>query len=247
MRRGGRLYAVVPAAGRGERFGGATPKQYVPLLGRPVLSWTLAALLSEPAIRAVVVAVAQGDRRFARLPEARDPRVRRCTGGDSRAASVARALEALAGEADDADWVLVHDAARPCLARGDLRALVAAVGDDPVGGLLATPLGDTLKLAGGDGRSERTLAREGLWRALTPQMFRHGVLRRALRLSLERERAVTDEAAAIEALGLRPRLVAGRADNIKVTLAGDRGLAAAILAAREGDRANRPRLRRTRV
>ena len=247
MRRGGRLYAVVPAAGRGERFGGARPKQYVPLLGRPVLSWTLGTLLSDPAIRTVVVALPPGDRRFARLAEARDPRVRTCTGGDCRAASVARALEALAGEARDADWVLVHDAARPCLTRGDLRALVAAVGDDPVGGLLATPLGDTLKAAGRDGRSERTVAREGLWRALTPQMFRCGVLRRALRLSLERERAVTDEAAAIEALGLRPRLVPGRADNIKVTLAGDRGLAAAILAAREGDRANRPRLRRTRV
>lgn len=247
MRRGGRLFAVVPAAGRGERFGGAGPKQYVPLLGRPLLSWTLGALLAEPAIRTVRVALSPGDRRFGRLPEARDPRVRTCAGGDSRAASVACALDALAGEATDADWVLVHDAARPCLARGDLRALLVAVGDDPVGGLLATPLGDTLKAAGRDGRSERTVAREGLWRALTPQMFRYGVLRRALRLSLEREREVTDEAAAIEALGLRPRLVPGRADNIKVTLAGDRGLAAAILAAREGDRANRPRLRRTRV
>ena len=247
MRRGARRWAVVPAAGRGERFGGSRPKQYVPLLGRPVLSWSLAALLAEPSISGVVVALAPGDRRFTRLPEARDPRVRRCAGGARRELSVANALAALEGEARDHDWVLVHDAARPCLHRDDLRALLDEVGDDAVGGLLALPLSDTLKAADARGSSARTLPREGLWRALTPQMIRYGVLRRALALSIERERAVTDEAAAVEALGMRPRLVAGRADNIKVTLPGDRALAAAILAARSKGSAHRPRLRRPRV
>jgi len=143
--------------------------------------------------------------------------------------------------------VLVHDAARPCLHPADLRALIEAVGQDRVGGLLALPLSDTLKAADPDGCSARTVPREGLWRALTPQMIRYGVLRRALALSIERDRTVTDEASAVEALGMRPRLVAGRADNIKVTLPGDRAMAAAILAARGGNNAHRPRLRRPRI
>jgi 2-C-methyl-D-erythritol 4-phosphate cytidylyltransferase len=248
MRRGARLFAVVPAAGRGERFGGRSPKQYATLLGRPVLSWSLGALLAVSSLRAVIVALSAGDRRFARLPEARDPRVRTCDGGKRRELSVASALDALGGEARDEDWVLVHDAARPCLRTSDVRRLCTTLRDDPVGGLLALPLGDTLKAAGRDGRCERTVPREGLWRALTPQMFRYGVLRRALMLSLERERPVTDEASAVEALGLRPRLVTGRADNIKITLPGDRGMAAAILRAGWDDSdENRPRLRRSRI
>jgi 2-C-methyl-D-erythritol 4-phosphate cytidylyltransferase len=243
-----RRWAVVPAAGRGERFGGRLPKQYLPLLGRPVLSWSLGALLAERSIHGVVVALAAGDRRFARLPEARDPRVRTCRGGARRELSVANALESLAGVARETDWVLVHDAARPCLARAELRALFAAVGDDPVGGLLAVPVGDTLKAAGRDGRAERTVSREGLWRALTPQMFRYGVLRRALALSIERERTVTDEASAVEALGLRPRLVAGGPGNVKITLPGDRALAAAVLATMGGRKGeNRLRVRRPRA
>lgn len=248
MRPGARLFAVVPAAGRGERFGDRRPKQYVELLGRPVLSWSLAALLAEPSIQTVVVALAEGDRRFARLPEARDPRVRTCRGGPRRELSVVNALDALAEAARNEDWVLVHDAARPCLQPADVRRLVATLREDPVGGLLAVPVGDTLKAAGPDQRCERTVPRDGLWRALTPQLFRFGLLRRALRLSIERERTVTDEASAVEALGLRPRLVTGRVDNIKVTLPGDRSLAAAIL--RTGwtqDDENRARLRRSRI
>jgi 2-C-methyl-D-erythritol 4-phosphate cytidylyltransferase len=248
MPRSARLFAVVPAAGRGERFGGRQPKQYAALLGRPVLSWSLGALLAVRSIRAVIVALSEGDRRFARLPEASDPRVRTCRGGARRELSVANALEALRGEARDEDWVLVHDAARPCLQPSDVRRLVGALDGDPVGGLLALPVGDTLKAATADGRCERTVPREGLWRALTPQMFRYGVLRRALKLNLERERVVTDEASAVEALGLRPRLVQGRTDNIKITLPGDRGLAAAILRAGWDDNdENRARLRRSRI
>jgi len=246
MTRRPRRWAVVPAAGRGERFGGRRPKQYSEVLGRPVLSWALAALLDGRFVHGIVVALARDDRRFARLPEARNPRVRTCVGGARRELSVANALAALEGEARDEDWVLVHDAARPCLAASDLRTLIAALADDPVGGLLAVPVGDTIKEAR-QGRSVRTVPREGLWRALTPQMFRYGVLRRALSLSIERERAVTDEASAVEALGLQPRLVRGRADNVKVTLPEDRGLAAAIITTREGSSAHRPRLRRSRL
>jgi 2-C-methyl-D-erythritol 4-phosphate cytidylyltransferase len=125
--------------------------------------------------------------------------------------------------------VLVHDAARPCLRRSDLQTLLREVGDDPVGGLLAAPVSDTLKAADATGRAARTVERDGLWRALTPQMFRYGLLRRALALCAARQRAVTDEASAIEAIGLRPRLVRGNNDNIKVTSAEDAALAVAIL------------------
>lgn len=228
-----RRWAIVPAAGRGERFGTAAPKQYAQLLGRPVLSWSIGALLAEPAIDGVIVALAVGDRRWRSIPEAVDPRVSTCVGGARRELSVANALDALAGRAHDTDWVVVHDAARPCLRKEDLRALLEATRDDPVGGLLAVPVSDTLKRQGELGRSHGTVAREGLWRALTPQVFRYGLLRRALALCLERERVVTDEASAVEALGLRPLLVRGHGDNLKVTDPEDGALAAAILRARE--------------
>ncbi len=215
-----RRWAVLPAAGRGERFGAATPKQYLKVHGRAVLSWSMGALLAERSICGIVVAVAAGDRRFARLPEARDARVVSCIGGARRELSVAHALERLAGDARDSDLVLVHDAARPCLHRDDLRRLIERAGRDPAGGLLAVPVGDTLKRGVQGNRVGDTVPREGLWRALTPQLFRYGLLRRALMLCLTHGRAVTDEASAVEALGLRPLLVAGRADNIKVTAAG---------------------------
>jgi len=226
-----RRWAVIAAAGRSQRFGGQAPKQYTRLLGRTVLSWSVGALLDEPAIEGVVVAIAAGDRRWRGIAESRDARVSSCVGGDRRESSVAKALEALADRARDSDWVIVHDAARPCLRRADLHRLITATRNDPVGGLLAVPVADTLKADDGHGRSARTAVREGLWRALTPQMFRYGLLRRALALCLERERPVSDEAAAIEALGLRPLLVQGRADNIKLTHAEDCGIAEAILRA----------------
>jgi 2-C-methyl-D-erythritol 4-phosphate cytidylyltransferase len=222
-------WAVVPAAGRGERFGAATPKQYAQLHGRAVLSWSLSALLDDPRIEAVVVSLAADDRAFAKLPEASDPRVRTCVGGPSREESVCCGLEALAEDAREEDWVLVHDAARPCLSRADLESLVAATKGDRVGGLLAVPLSDTLKRADHHGRIAATVPREGLWRAQTPQMFRYGLLKRALALCVERGRPVTDEASAVEALGLRPILVQGRANNIKITAFEDLSVAEGIL------------------
>ena len=224
-----RRWAVVPAAGQGSRFGSALPKQYAELAGRPILSWTLASLLAEDSIAGVVVVLSAHDPHWSALAEAGDPRVRICTGGARRAHSVARGLDALADVAETTDWVLVHDAARPCLRHDDLQALFDELRDEPVGGLLALPVSDTLKRANAAAEVRETVPRDGLWRALTPQMFRLGVLRRALALCLERGRAVTDEAAAIESLGLRPRLVRGHADNIKVTNPEDAALAEAIL------------------
>jgi 2-C-methyl-D-erythritol 4-phosphate cytidylyltransferase len=194
-----------------------------------MLSWTLAALLDEARIDGIVVALADGDLAWDRLPEAADPRIRRCAGGERREQSVANGIAALVGTADDTDWVLVHDAARPCLRRQDLVLLLDRLANDKVGGLLAVPVSDTIKRAHDGQRVLETVPRDGLWRALTPQMFRFGLLRRALRLCRERNRVVTDEAAAIESLGLRPALVRGRADNIKVTNPEDAALAEAIL------------------
>lgn len=232
MKSDGRRWAVIPAAGLGSRFAADVPKQYALLRGRPVLSWSLRALLAESSIDGVTVAVAEGDRRWAALPEFADPKVRTCVGGATRDRSVAHALDALAGEAAGTDWVLVHDAARPCLHPDDVAQLCAQLDGDPVGGLLAVPVADTLKRDDAEGRALETVERAGLWRALTPQMFRFGLLQRALALCAERGRTVTDEAAAIECLGLRPRLVRGRADNVKITGPEDAALAVAILGAR---------------
>lgn len=228
-----RRWAVVPAAGQGSRFGSAIPKQYTPLLGRPLVAWTLRALLAEQSLAGVVVAIAEADERWPGLDESRDPRILTCRGGARRELSVASALAALAGRASETDWVLVHDAARPCLRHDDLQALFSELEDEPVGGLLAVPVSDTLKRADGWNRIAETVARDGLWRALTPQMFRFGLLQRALALCVERGRTVTDEASAVECLGLRPRLVRGHADNVKVTNPEDAALAEAILRARE--------------
>jgi 2-C-methyl-D-erythritol 4-phosphate cytidylyltransferase len=223
----------VPAAGQGSRFDASIPKQYTPLLGRPVLSWTLEALLADPGIAGVVVVLAEDDPRWQSVAESRDPRVRTCAGGTHREDSVARGLLALERVADPTDWVLVHDAARPCLRHDDLTALFETLLDDPVGGLLATPVSDTLKRADGDERACETVPRQALWRALTPQMFRLGVLARALALCRDRGRTVTDEAAAIECLGLKPKLVRGHADNVKITHPEDATLAEAILRGRQ--------------
>jgi 2-C-methyl-D-erythritol 4-phosphate cytidylyltransferase len=227
-----RRWAVVPAAGIGARFGGTTPKQYTLLLGRPLIGWTLQSLLAEDSIEGVVVALSGRDDHWNSLPESRDPRVRTCVGGERRDLSVAHALAALEGRAVETDWVLVHDAARPCLRHDDLQALFAELADEPVGGLLAVPVADTLKRADAQQRTCATVSRDALWRALTPQMFRYGLLQRALALCIERWLAVTDEAAAIEGLGLQPRLVRGHADNVKVTNPEDAALAEAILRAR---------------
>jgi 2-C-methyl-D-erythritol 4-phosphate cytidylyltransferase len=228
-----RLFALVPAAGGGSRFGAVIPKQYAQLAGQPLLAWTLARLRAALDLRAVVVALAPDDDRYDREIGAREAvRVLRC-GGRTRSDTVRNAVHELADTCGDDDWILVHDAARPCVPADALARLVAEVSDDAVGGLLAIPVADTLKRADDPGggtapRVLRTENRAGLWQAQTPQMFRYGVLVRALAQPAASE--ATDEAQAVEGLGLAPRLVRGSLANIKVTFPDDIGLAAAILA-----------------
>jgi 2-C-methyl-D-erythritol 4-phosphate cytidylyltransferase len=221
-------FALIPAAGSGSRMGRELPKQYLPLAGRPMLWHAVRTLAHHPRIRRVYVVLAAEDPHF---PEsdfsAFAPRLRvlRC-GGQTRAASVRNGLRAMAEEVGAEDWVLVHDAARPCLRPHHVDALIAQVETDSVGGILAIPVADTLKRADAGGRIEATQPREGLWQAQTPQMFRHGLLLSALERATE---APTDEAGAVEALGLRPRLVAGDVLNLKVTWPRDLRLAELIL------------------
>jgi 2-C-methyl-D-erythritol 4-phosphate cytidylyltransferase len=167
------------------------------------------------------VVLAENDRRWRKQSLAHDPRVVSATGGAERVDSVRAGLRALAADAAEDDWVLVHDAARPCLRATDLSRLIDELADDGVGGLLGAPVVDTLKRADAADRVQATVSRESLWRALTPQMFRFGVLDRALRAAGETAAAPTDEAQAVEALGLQPRLVRGDPDNIKITLPED--------------------------
>ncbi len=217
-----RLYALVPCAGTGSRAGTAIPKQYQPVAGQPMVLHTLAAFAAVPRLATVLVAVSPGDRTLAATPGVQ---LAEC-GGPTRAATVLGGLRALRerGAAED-DWVLVHDAARCLITPALIDQLIDACQDDPVGGLLAQPLADTLK-HGPDGRVAATIPREGHWLAQTPQMFRLGSLAAALESAGD---AVTDEASAIEAQGQRPKLVPGSARNFKVTWPGDFALAEAIL------------------
>jgi 2-C-methyl-D-erythritol 4-phosphate cytidylyltransferase len=224
-------FALVPAAGSGSRLGEALPKQYLPLAGRPLLHHALAILLDCAALERVYVVLAPGDPHFRRhaWPDLGNRLVPLFCGGASRAATVFNALMAVRDDFEPADWVLVHDAARPCLDAASLERLITETGDDEVGGLLAVPVTDTLKRDDGGVRVEQTHPRERLWRAQTPQMIRCGLLAEALHRADPAR--VTDEASAVEAMGLCPRLVRGSETNLKVTYPQDLVLAAAILAA----------------
>ncbi|MCK9531153.1 MAG: 2-C-methyl-D-erythritol 4-phosphate cytidylyltransferase [Gammaproteobacteria bacterium] len=207
-------------------MGGNIPKQYLPLAGRAVIEHTLMRITAHPRIAATVIAISPGDDYWPELASRFQSAALHVTeGGTERCHSVLNALEYLTTLAHEQDWVLVHDAARPCIRAADIERLVHTLLDHPIGGLLGLPLTDTVKRA--DARDEvlQTVSREGLWRALTPQMFRLGPLREALRDALAADRLVTDEAAAMELAGHRPRMVEGQADNIKITRPGDLALA----------------------
>jgi 2-C-methyl-D-erythritol 4-phosphate cytidylyltransferase len=225
-----KLWAVVPAAGSSRRMAGAAlPKQYLPLAGRSVIEWSVAPFLERSDCERIVVVVADQDRHWPQQSLARHPKIVTATGGAERVDSVRAGLQALASQAAEHDWVLVHDAARPCLRSMDLNRLIADLGDDRVGGLLAAAVVDTLKRGDLENRVQATVSRASLWRALTPQMFRYAVLDRALRRAHETRSTPTDEAQAVEALGLQPRLVPGDPDNIKITLPDDLERAARLL------------------
>ena len=215
------IWALLPAAGRGVRFGGERPKQYLEVAGVPLLAHALEALLAHPGVAGVVVALAADDPWWPGWSEFAGRPLLTCTGGDSRAASVLAALQALPDSVRGDDFVLVHDAARPNLALADLEQLLERGRADPVGAILAAPVRDTLKRAGDDGGIDRTEPRERLWRAFTPQLFRRMQLARALRAAADAGVAITDEAMAMERQGLRPLLVEGREDNFKITTPAD--------------------------
>jgi 2-C-methyl-D-erythritol 4-phosphate cytidylyltransferase len=219
------FHALVPAAGFGARMGHELPKQYLPLAGRPMIHHALAALCASPDIRTVFVVLAPDDTLFrsydwSAFGEKLQPLY---CGGATRAESVQNGLMVAELEADD--WVLVHDAARPCLTQALIAKLIAELRDDEVGGILAAPVADTLKRADEDQRILRTEPREAMWGAQTPQMFRAGLLAHALDTAI----AVTDEASAVEALGLHPKLVASDSTNFKVTYPQDIRLAELLL------------------
>jgi len=218
------FWGVVPAAGVGKRMGADIPKQYLHVLGKPVLQHTLERLLSVEALSAVVVALGLEDGFWPDLPFADNPRILSADGGKERADSVLSSLNRLEGLAAADDWVLVHDAARLCITRSDVLKLIKVLEHDPVGGILALPSSDTLKGVA-DGIIVDTVDRNHVWRALTPQMFRYGALKEALASAAELGLTVTDEASALELKGQTPRIVEGRPDNLKITRPEDLALA----------------------
>jgi 2-C-methyl-D-erythritol 4-phosphate cytidylyltransferase / 2-C-methyl-D-erythritol 2,4-cyclodiphosphate synthase len=233
-----RLWAIVPAAGRGERFASSTPqhlpKQYTPLLGSSVLEWSLRALLAEPRIQAILVVLAAEDEYWPQVAaRLNSPKLLTTIGGAQRQDSVMNGLEFLSSRAAADDWILVHDAARPCVSRGDIGALADALqqqsasGASQAGAVLAAPIVDTVKRESQTGLE--TIDRTGLWRALTPQVFAFAPLRRALQEASRSGAAVTDEAQAMERIGISAALVSGSPFNVKVTRAEDLSVAAAIL------------------
>lgn len=223
-------WALVPAAGRGLRFGAALPKQYLQVAGRPLIAHALDALLAHPQVDGAVVALAAGDPHWPGWTTRQGKPVLTCIGGGERADSVLAALRALPEEVADDALLLVHDAARPNLRLDDIGKLIDAAMACAEGAILAAPVRDTLKRAGDDVRIDTTESRQRLWRALTPQAFRRDLLRRALETARADGVTVTDEAMAVERLGLRPRLVEGREDNVKVTTPADLALVEFLLA-----------------
>ncbi len=218
-----KYWAVVPAAGVGKRMNADRPKQYLPLLDKTVIEHTLMRLLKADVFSAVAVSISEEDPYWPELDIASNEKVITAAGGKERADSVLSALKAIRTLASDDDWVLVHDAARPCITTIDIIHLINSLKTDDVGGILALSSHDTLKNVQGDFIVE-TLDRRHIWRALTPQMFRYGLLKSALEAA-EGNPAITDEASALELKGLQPKIVEGRPDNIKITRPEDLALA----------------------
>ena len=223
------VWAVVPAAGSGRRMAAEVPKQYLKLNGVPILEHTLRALLACPDIRGVVVVLDPSDRRADAIPSLSDPRVTTASGGAERADSVLAGLEAITAEAGVKDWVLVHDAARPCLSVTTLRALITSCLSEGIGGVMAQASVDTLKQVSDDNRVVETLDRKVIWRAQTPQMFKLSELTSALSSAIASEAAITDESMAMELAGYPVSILEGPSTNIKITVPADLEIAEIIL------------------
>ncbi len=224
-----RLWAIVPAAGSGARMAGAEPKQYQQIAATSLLEHTLRALLQVDAIDSIVVVLAPNDKHWPRLKVAGDERIKTVDGGRRRCDSVLAGLQFLSANARADDRVLVHDAARPCIAPADIERLLARAGKHQVGGILAVPVVDTLKKVTPDGNITGTQDRSLLYQAQTPQLFRFAILLDALQRALADERDITDESSAVERMGLQPIVVEGSYQNIKVTYADDLAKAEHIL------------------
>ena len=229
------VWAVVPAAGSGRRMATEVPKQYLKLNGVPILEHTLRALLACPDIRGVVVVLDPSDRRADAIASLADPRVSRAAGGAERADSVLAGLQAVATEAGAEDWVLVHDAARPCISVGVLRSLISSCTAAGVGTVMAQASVDTLKRVSEDNRVLETLDRQVIWRAQTPQMFKLRELMSALSTALIDDIAITDESMAMELAGYPVSILEGPSTNIKITLPADLEMAEIILRRLSGD------------
>ena len=220
-----KFWVVIPAAGIGSRMNAQRPKQYLEINGRSVLEHTLDCFIHHPRVSGVVVAIADHDNYWPGLTITAERPVLTVKGGDERCHSVLNALQGLSELAEAHDWVLVHDAARPCLRKEDLDKLLITMATHPVGGLLGIPVNDTLKRVDHVMTVETTVDRKMLWRALTPQMFRYGMLQEALNKALADGYLVTDEASAIEHSGHSPLMLEGHAENIKITRPEDLELA----------------------
>ena len=224
-----RVHALIPAAGQSVRFGGTTLKQYAHLLGRPVIAHSMEALLGHPAVRALTVALAPDDGIYNDLVRPLYPDVKTVTGGDHRAVTVLNGLKFIRAQDPDCEWVLVHDAARPCLAREHLDRLLQEGLASESGAILAVPVSDTLKQSTANGVSAGTVDRTAVWAAQTPQLFPLETLLQNLRSAITFGRPPTDEAEAMERAGIRPLLVPGSSSNIKITGPDDLALAESIL------------------
>ncbi|GJM14513.1 MAG: 2-C-methyl-D-erythritol 4-phosphate cytidylyltransferase [Pseudohongiella sp.] len=233
------IWAVLPAAGIGRRMGSAIPKQYLSLDGAPLLLHSLRRLSAVAEIEKIVVVIHPEDTRWAELEESLSVdlqnRIITVMGGDERYHSVSNALNAMADFADADDWVMVHDAVRPCVRSADIENLIDRVSKHAVGGLLGSPVDNTLKRVSEDLEVVETVDRESYWNALTPQMFRFGQLRQSIDAVVASGEQVTDEAAAMEVAGFRPIMVAGNKDNIKVTVEADLVLVKQILSKQASD------------
>ncbi len=221
-------WLIIPAGGSGLRFGESIPKQYLSLSGKTVLEHTLSLFLKRHDIAKVVISLAANDVYFSELAIAKHPKIQTVLGGKTRAESVINAMTWLKEFAASNDWVIVHDSVRPCLHVEDLIRLMEVLQDDDVGGILATPVSDTLKL-GENNYIQQTVSRSNVWQALTPQMFRFQKLLQALLLCKEKGLTVTDEASALEAAGCNPKLVSAKHANPKLTFEKDLKLIALML------------------
>ena len=222
-----RFWVVIPAGGMGSRMASEVPKQYLEINRITIIEHTINVFLDNQDIHQIIVCLPENDERFSAIPVSGNSKVATTRGGDSRAQSVLNGLTSI--DADTSDWVLVHDAARPCLTSDLLASLINQLRCDDIGGLLAVPAKDTLKLSNQDQSVDSTIDRSTIWQAQTPQMFRYGILKNALGNALEQGLDITDESSSLEHAGYKPKLIEGDSRNLKVTTPDDLVLAKFLL------------------